>query len=107
MGDSLVVSITSDVSVRKEKGRRRPVFSEEQRAAMLYEFRSVDAVLIVDDVLQAIREIRPNVFVKGIDYVGKIGDEVDALCKSIGAEIRFTRTEKFSATGLLSELRHA
>jgi rfaE bifunctional protein nucleotidyltransferase chain/domain len=70
LGDFLVVCLNSDASVRRLKGPQRPVNSQHDRAEMLRALDCVDAVVVFDgdtpcDVL---RELRPDVWVKGGDY---------------------------------------
>jgi D-beta-D-heptose 7-phosphate kinase/D-beta-D-heptose 1-phosphate adenosyltransferase len=69
-GDSLVVALNSDASVRRLKGPDRPVRAESERAYVLAALSMVDAVIIFgeDTPLEAIRAIRPDVLVKGGDY---------------------------------------
>jgi D-beta-D-heptose 7-phosphate kinase/D-beta-D-heptose 1-phosphate adenosyltransferase len=68
--DRLVVGLNSDASVRRLKGEGRPVQSEGARATVLASLASVDAVVLFADEtpLQLIRQIRPDVLVKGADY---------------------------------------
>jgi D-beta-D-heptose 7-phosphate kinase/D-beta-D-heptose 1-phosphate adenosyltransferase len=69
-GDSLVVALNSDASVRRLKGPERPVRSESERAYVVAALAMVDAVVIFeeDTPLDAIRALRPDVLVKGGDY---------------------------------------
>ena len=68
--DRLVVGLNSDSSVRQLKGEGRPVQSEGARATVLASLASVDAVVLFaeETPLQLIRQIRPDVLVKGADY---------------------------------------
>ncbi len=68
--DRLVVGLNSDASVRRLKGDGRPVQQEAARAAVLASLGCVDLVCIFDeDTPEALlREIRPDVLVKGADY---------------------------------------
>jgi D-beta-D-heptose 7-phosphate kinase/D-beta-D-heptose 1-phosphate adenosyltransferase len=70
-GDQLVVGINSDASVRRLKGPSRPVRSEAERAYVLAAFEMVDCVVVFeqDTPLELIRLLRPDVLVKGGDYV--------------------------------------
>ena len=70
LSDRLVVGLNSDASVRQLKGEGRPVQSEGARATVLASLASVDAVVLFADEtpLQLIRQIRPDVLVKGADY---------------------------------------
>jgi D-beta-D-heptose 7-phosphate kinase / D-beta-D-heptose 1-phosphate adenosyltransferase len=78
LGDCLVVLLNSDDSVRRLKGRGRPVHTAADRAAVLTSLRAVDAVVVFDDdePTRALRELRPDVWAKGGDY------DVDSLPES-------------------------
>jgi len=69
-GDHLVVGLNSDASVLRLKGPTRPVRSEAERAYVLAAFEMVDCVVVFeqDTPLELIRELRPDVLVKGGDY---------------------------------------
>jgi D-beta-D-heptose 7-phosphate kinase/D-beta-D-heptose 1-phosphate adenosyltransferase len=68
--DRLVVGLNSDASVRRLKGKGRPVQGEAARAAVLSSLASVDLVVIFpeDTPLNIIEAIKPDVLVKGADY---------------------------------------
>jgi D-beta-D-heptose 7-phosphate kinase/D-beta-D-heptose 1-phosphate adenosyltransferase len=69
-GDKIVIGVNSDASVRRLKGPTRPVVGERDRARVLAALGSTDAVVIFDEATPAdlIRQIRPDVLVKGGDY---------------------------------------
>ncbi len=75
-GDILVVGLNSDASVRRIKGPKRPILSQNMRAYLLDSLKPVDYVVIFEDdtPLELIRAIRPHVLVKGADW--KIEDIV-------------------------------
>jgi len=70
LGGKLVVAINSDESARRLKGPQRPAMPELERAEIVAALECVDAVVIFGepDVRALIREIKPNVQVKGTDY---------------------------------------
>ena len=70
LGDALVVAINSDRSVHALKGPDRPVFNQAERAEILAALRHVDYVVVFDDISPrgVIRELLPDVLVKGGDY---------------------------------------
>lgn len=70
LGDTLLVAINSDRTVRELKGPERPVFNEAERAEILAALRVVDYVVVFDDVSprSLIAELLPDVLVKGGDY---------------------------------------
>ena len=107
MGDALVVGLNSDASVRKLKGAARPVVPESDRAAVLGALRAVDAVVIFDEStpVRLVRELRPDVYVKGGDY--RIKDLPEAeVAGEIGAEVKILPFEEgYSTTGLIEAIR--
>lgn len=69
-GDSLVVGLNSDTSVRELKGTHRPIQSQDDRAAILNSIGCVDIVVIFEELtpLEIIVELQPDILVKGGDY---------------------------------------
>ena len=100
-GDYLVVGLNSDESVKRLKGDTRPIFNQEDRKKFLESIRYVDKVIIFneDTPLDLIKEVRPDLIVKGGDY--KAEDVV-------GAEICpvkiFPFTSGYSTTSILQAL---
>jgi D-beta-D-heptose 7-phosphate kinase/D-beta-D-heptose 1-phosphate adenosyltransferase len=70
-GDLLIVALNSDGSVRRLKGETRPVNIEASRAAMLAALECVDFVVVFEEDTpeNLIRKLRPDVLVKGGDYL--------------------------------------
>ena len=70
LGDTLVVGLNSDASVRRLKGPSRPVNPQEDRAIVLGALAAVDAVVIFEDdtPLHLVEALLPDVIVKGGDY---------------------------------------
>ena len=70
LGDILIVGLNSDRSVKKLKGKNRPYNTLEHRAKVLSSLRSVDKVVVFDDLtpIKLIKLINPSVLVKGGDY---------------------------------------
>lgn len=70
LGDILWVGLNSDSSVRKLKGSKRPIQTEEDRAIILAAFYFVDFVTIFsqDTPIELIQLIQPSIHVKGGDY---------------------------------------
>ncbi len=70
-GDRLIVGINSDASVSRIKGPSRPIVPSHARARVLAALAAVDAVAIFDEPtpLEMMIALRPDVLVKGGDYV--------------------------------------
>lgn len=70
LGDCLVVCLNSDASVRRLKGPERPIIAQDDRVDLLQALGCVDAVLVFDDDSpeDALRQLQPDIWVKGGDY---------------------------------------
>ena len=91
LGDSLVVAINGDESVRELKGPGRPINSAEERAEMLRALRFVDHVVVFEDrrASGVIEAIHPHIYTKGGDYTpDSLIDEEKTLLDRLGIEIR-------------------
>ena len=95
MGDVLVVGINTDASIRRIKGKGRPINHNTDRAVVLAALASVDYVCFFgeDTPYRLIAALKPDVLVKGADW--KINDIVgkDIVERNGGAvrTIRLTR----------------
>lgn len=69
----LIVTITADQFIKKGAGR--PIFNESIRAECLAALEDVDFVAIVHEAtgVSAIQTIRPDFYVKGVEYEGQTG----------------------------------
>jgi D-beta-D-heptose 7-phosphate kinase/D-beta-D-heptose 1-phosphate adenosyltransferase len=66
----LIVAVNSDASVKRLKGAGRPINSQNDRAMVLAALWAVDSVVMFDEdtPLEIIREVNPDVLIKGADY---------------------------------------
>ena len=69
-GDKLIVGLNSDDSVKRLKGALRPFNDVETRMEQLLLIPYVDEVIVFDDVTpyELIKELKPDLIVKGGDY---------------------------------------
>ncbi len=69
-GDYLIVGLNSDNSIKRLKGKNRPIQNQNTRYENLKNLKNVDLVIIFDDDTpeDLIKEIKPNILVKGKDY---------------------------------------
>jgi len=104
--DKLIVGLNSDSSIRRLKGKQRPIQSEAVRAQILSSLRDVDAVVIFsqDTPEKIITSLKPDVFVKGADY--KINNIPEAkIVKAYGGRIILAKILKgHSTTKTISRL---
>ena len=71
LGNFLVVAVNSDASVHRLKGEGRPLVGEDDRVKVLSALDAVGQVVVFeeDTPMEVISQIRPDVLVKGGDYV--------------------------------------
>lgn len=69
-GHKLIVGLNSDASVSRLKGPNRPIKDQSSRLWLLASMAFVDAVTVFDQdtPLELIREVMPDILVKGGDY---------------------------------------
>ena len=70
LGERLIIGVNTDFSVKRLKGEHRPLQDENSRLHILAALQSVDAVVLFDEdtPYELIKEIEPNILVKGADY---------------------------------------
>jgi D-glycero-beta-D-manno-heptose 1-phosphate adenylyltransferase len=107
-GDILIVAVNADSSVKKLKGPTRPVNDENARALVLASLLQTDAVIIFeeDTPLELIKQIMPNVLVKGGDYtIDQIAGAKEVL--AAGGEVKIaTIVEGISTTKIIDLLKN-
>ena len=105
-GDVLIVGLNSDSSVKKLKGKNRPIIRQEDRAFILSNIIAVDGVVIFTEEtpIQLINTISPDILVKGGDYsiediVGK-----DIVEKNGGKVITVPLVKGRSTTNIFNKI---
>jgi rfaE bifunctional protein nucleotidyltransferase chain/domain len=104
LGDTLVVCMNSDESVRRLKGLRRPINPAADRAAVLRALDCVDRVLIFDEDTpeHLLAELRPDIWVKGGDYDGRELPEASVLRRWGGLAVTVPYLDGRSTTRIAS-----
>lgn len=107
LGDALIIGLNSDSSVKKLKGRSRPLVGQKNRARVLSALSCVDFIVIFSALtpLNLIKKIKPDVLVKGGDW--KIKDIVGAdFVRSYGGTVKSLPYLKgFSTKGLIKKIK--
>jgi D-beta-D-heptose 7-phosphate kinase/D-beta-D-heptose 1-phosphate adenosyltransferase len=102
LGDLLIVAVNSDNSVRRLKGANRPINGELERAELLSNLRFVDYVIIFDEdtPYNLIKDLKPNILVKGGDYKDKniVGSELVDEVKIVEL------VEGYSTTNIINKI---
>jgi rfaE bifunctional protein nucleotidyltransferase chain/domain len=109
LGDALIVGLNGDSSVRRNKGGKRPVTPQEERAEILSALECVDAVVFFDEDTPAaiVSALQPDILVKGADWpadqiVGR--DTVEAR----GGRVVLEPVEQgYSTSALIERVRRA
>ncbi len=90
LGDVLIVGVTSDDAVRKEKGPGRPVYSESERTRILAQMSFIDHITIYpfQGAKDFVARLKPDVYVKGGTYtIETINQEERRIVEGYGGEI--------------------
>jgi rfaE bifunctional protein nucleotidyltransferase chain/domain len=107
-GDSLIVGLNTDASVRVLKGPERPLMPFEDRAAVIAALRSVDAVVGFPERTpeSLLDRIRPDVHVKSAQYqIEDLPERIVVL--QHGGEIRLApHVAGRSTTDIVANIRN-
>ena len=107
LGDRLIVALNTDRSVKRLKGNKRPINNLRHRALQVAALDSVDWVTSFsqDTPLKLIKELEPDVLVKGQDY--KIKDIVGSKeVLSKGGQVKAIKLVKgFSTSKLIKKIK--
>ena len=110
LGNVLVVGVASDRILREYKqkpgGPRRPFMTDADRAAVVAGLRCVDAAVINDAACDIIYHLRPDVYVKGVEYRDNLTPDLEAelrLLTRLGGRMEFLSGDVIcSSTQLLA-----
>ena len=107
MGDVLFVGLNSDASVKRLKGEDRPVNDEKERQYVLSNLKAVDFVEIFseDTPYDLIKEVHPNILVKGGDWKPENIVGSDIVLKNGGQVISLKFIEGRSTTGIIKKIQ--
>ena len=104
LGNKLIVGLNSDKSIRRIKGKKRPIVQEKDRKEILEKLEFVDEVIIFDETTpeNLIKDLKPEVLVKGGDY--KVNEIVGAsFVKSYGGSVITIETIPNRSTTLIAK----
>lgn len=106
-GDILVVALNSDSSVHQIKGQGRPILPIPERAAMLLALRSVDHVVVFDELLpiNILDRIKPAVHCKAGDYTIEALPEAPVVQKNGGRVLILPLTKGYSTSQFVERVR--
>ena len=87
-GDILILGLNSDKSIKRMKGDKRPIYSQDERAYILASLEMIDFVVIFDEdtPIDLIKIVEPDILVKGGDYEG-----IDVVGQDIAKELKIVK----------------
>ena len=106
LGDLLIIGLNSDSSVRRIKGPRRPLCSQEDRAIVLSALACVDHIVLFDEDTpqKLIEALIPDILVKGADYSVEQIVGADVVLKNGGKVLPIELTPGKSTSGLINKI---
>jgi D-glycero-beta-D-manno-heptose 1-phosphate adenylyltransferase len=109
LGDALIVGLNGDASVRRNKGRGRPITPQDERGEILLALASVDAVVVFDQDTPAeiITALQPDVLVKGADWAADRIVGRETVEARNGRVVRIPLEEGQSTTSLVERVRRS
>lgn len=110
-GDVLWVGVNSDSSVRKLKGPRRPIYSQDSRLYLLNALQCVDGLFLFDgdNLAPELELIQPDIYVKSGDYtLDRLNPDERRILLAAKTQIVFTPFLKgWSTTHTIEQLSHS
>ncbi|MBV68488.1 MAG: D-glycero-beta-D-manno-heptose 1-phosphate adenylyltransferase [Pelagibacterales bacterium] len=105
--DKLVVALNSDISVKKLKGKNRPINNELYRAKILSSLEFCDYVIIFNEKtpLSLIKKIKPDLITKGGDYKSKKIVGENEVKKWGGNVLTLDFVRGLSSTNIIDKLK--
>jgi D-beta-D-heptose 7-phosphate kinase/D-beta-D-heptose 1-phosphate adenosyltransferase len=108
-GSKLVLGLNADASICRLKGPSRPIVGENERSRVMAALAAVDAVVLFeeDTPLELIKLVKPDVLVKGGDYVVEtVVGHAEVLAAGGRVEIVPT-VEGFSTTNIVKKMQES
>ncbi len=109
LGDTLLVGLNGDGSVRELKGAGRPVNPEADRAEVLAALACVDAVVVFPEkrATRFLEAAQPDIYVKGGDYRPEDLDaDEQAAVKKAGGQVKVLKlTPGKSTSAVLAKVK--
>ncbi len=108
LGDTLVIGLNTDSSVKRLKGNNRPVQDQESRALVMASLRFVDYVVLFDEdtPYNLIDFIKPDILVKGSDYKEDEIVGADVVKKNGGKVMTIDLVEGYSTTSIIERSKN-
>lgn len=105
LGDILIIGLNSDDSVRRLKGKTRPINKQESRALLLSSLFFCDAIVYFDEdtPLNLIMNVEPDILIKGGDYKAEDIVGYDFVKSGGGEIITINLIDGYSTTSIIKK----
>jgi rfaE bifunctional protein nucleotidyltransferase chain/domain len=106
-GQILIIGVNTDNSVKRLKGKNRPITDENSRATILASLQFVDTVILFDEdtPYELIKFVQPDVLVKGSDYKPEDIVGYDIVKAKNGNVVTIDFLEGYSTTAIENKIR--
>ena len=101
VGNTVIVGLNSDESIKRIKGDDRPINTCDDRKYLLESLKFVDKVIVFNEntPYNLIKEIKPDIIVKGGDYKPE-----DVVGGDISEVLIFKYVEGYSTTKKIKDI---
>jgi len=108
LGEKLIIGLNSDSSIKKIKGKSRPIIDENSRALLLASLSFVDAVVLFSEKnpINLIKSLVPDILAKGGDYniSTTVGHKV--VQDNGGKVVMVPFINGFSSTNIINKIKN-
>lgn len=108
LGDTLIVGLNSDKSIKKIKDKGRPILYEKERIKILSALEMVDYIVLFNnrDPVDIIKKIKPDIHVKGGDYKLEDLKERKIIEKHNGKVVIIPLVKGSSTTDIINRIKN-
>ena len=103
-GNFLLVAIDTDRRVKELKGNDRPINNQEDRKFHLANLKAVDTVMFFDSkdqLIDIMKEYKPDIYVKGSDWKKDKPSTAEQYCNQV---IYYDRVGDYSTTKIIQDI---
>jgi len=107
-GNRLIVLLNSDSSIKKLKGKDRPIFSQSDREKMLLSLKYVDEVIVFDEdtPIKWLQTLHPDIHIKSKDADReKVKKEEMVISRHGGKIVWFKPKRNISTTQIIEKIK--
>lgn len=107
LGDILLIGLNTDDSVKRLKGKNRPIKTQFERSVLLASLQFVNGVILFDEdtPYDLIKKVKPNILVKGSDYKKEEIVGADIIENTGGEIFTIDFLEGYSTTAILDKIK--